>query len=207
MIQWLKRLLLGTPLPAAPPVVRRCQRCEQPQVLHITTTSRTGQLTEAHLCEVCARAVLSEPFPADRRVVERPAEVWVEVERVIISEVHEQQVISFREVEGERRLSFVLGIFEATTIDRILKAMECPRPLTHDAWLSTVVSLGAVVGAACIHEREGDTYFAELRLHHNGQLVHVDVRPSDALGLTLKAGAPFLIADRLLAEVCDPERR
>ena len=104
-------------------------------------------------------------------------------------------------------MSFVLGIFEATTIDRILKRLPCPRPLTHDAWLSTVTFLGAVVQAVCLHDLRENTYFTEVRLHHDGRLVQVDVRPSDGLGLALKAGAPILIADRLLAEVSNPESR
>ena len=207
MIQWLKRLLSGIRLPPASPPVHRCQRCARPQVIHLTTVSRGGELSEAHLCEECARSAVSEPYPQDRRPHARPAEVRVEIERVIISEVHEQQVLVLREVEGERRLSFMLGIFEATAIDRMLKRTSFPRPLTYDAWFSTIASLGATVQAVCIHDLEEGTYFSEVRLQHDGQLVRVDVRPSDALGLALKADAPVLIADRLLDEVSEPESK
>jgi bifunctional DNase/RNase len=203
MIQWLKRRLLGTPVPPASSsaaTVRRCEQCERPQILHITTVNRGGELSEAHLCEECARPVLMQPYPPDTKPVSRAEEVRVEVERVVISEIHDQQVIVLREVEGERRLPFVLGIFEALAVDRALKGVPSPRPLTYDAWLATVAALGAGVQAACIHEFREHTYFAEVRLHRGGELVRMDVRPSDALMLALKAGAPVLIADRLLAE-------
>jgi len=119
--------------------------------------------------------------------------------------VHDQQVLVFREVEGARRLTFVLGIYEATAIDRILKRLGGPRPLTHDAWLGTVTALGAAVEAVCIHDLQEHTYFAEARLRLDGKMVRVDVRPSDGLALALKAKAPFLIVDRLLAENAAPE--
>lgn len=157
-------------------------------------------MSEAHLCEECARSILSEPYPPSRPGSSRLAEVPVEVERVVISEAADHQLVIFREIEGERRLSFVLGIFEATVIDRTLKRLPSPRPLTHDAWLSTIMALGAVVRTVCIHDRRENTYFAESRLDCGGKLVRVDVRPSDGLGLALKAGAPMLITDRLLAE-------
>jgi bifunctional DNase/RNase len=60
------------------------------------------------------------------------------------------------------------------------------------------------VQAACIHDLREQTYVAEVRLDRGGELVQVDVRPSDAVMLALKAGAPMLIADRLLAAPSGP---
>jgi bifunctional DNase/RNase len=167
---------------------------------------RGGEVSEAHLCEECARPVLEQPYPPDTRLVTRSEEVRVEVERVVISEIHDQQVIVFREVEGERRLPFVLGIFEATAADLTLKGVPSPRPLTHDAWLATVAALGAGVQAAFIYDLREQTYFAEVRLDRGGERCRVDVRPSDAVMLALKAGAPILIADRLLVAESGPEQ-
>ncbi len=164
-------------------------------------------MSEVHLCEECARRVFAEPYPEDHQQRPRATEVRVDVQRVIISEIHDQQVLVFREIEGERRLTFVLGIFEATAIDRILKRVVCPRPLTHDAWLATITAIGAVVEAVCIHDLKEHTYFAEVRLRLDGKLVPVDVRPSDGLALALRANAPFLIADRLLAEVAESQNK
>jgi bifunctional DNase/RNase len=95
----------------------------------------------------------------------------------------------------------VCGIFEATAIDRTLKQLPSPRPLTHDAWLCTLAALGASVEAACINELRDQTYFATLHLSRAGDLTKVDMRPSDALHMALKAKAPVLIPESLLAEV------
>jgi bifunctional DNase/RNase len=134
-------------------------------------------------------------------------EVPVEVETVIISEVSDAQIIIFREIGGPRRLSLVLGIYEATTIDRTLKKITSPRPLTHDAWLDTIAALGFKVQTAGVHERQDETYYAILKLMCGQEMYTVDVRPSDALAITLKAGAPFFFTEKVLAEnsVSEPE--
>ena len=51
--------------------------------------------------------------------------VQMELKRIIISEVHDQQVIMLKEVEGDRSFPIVIGIFEATSIDRRVK--KCRR--------------------------------------------------------------------------------
>ena len=71
-----------------------------------------------------------------------PVPVQMELKRIIISEIHDQQVIMLKEVEGERSFPIVIGIFEATSIDRRVKGFEAPRPLTHDLLVGAVEALG-----------------------------------------------------------------
>lgn len=66
----------------------------------------------------------------------------MELKRIIISEIHEQQVIALKEVDGDRSFPIVIGIFEATSIDRRVKGITNPRPLTHDLVASTIESMG-----------------------------------------------------------------
>jgi bifunctional DNase/RNase len=132
-------------------------------------------------------------------------EVRLRLGRVVISEVHEQQVIMLKEVDGERRFYIVIGIFEAVGIDRAYKQLPSPRPLTHDAWLSSLLAVGARVQAVCISGLQEHTYYATLRLQHDGQLIEVDMRPSDAVLMALKANAPLFIPEHLLDEVCWPQ--
>ncbi len=66
--------------------------------------------------------------PRRRASAEREAAVPVhmELKRIIISEIHEQQVILLKEVEGDRNFSIMIGIFEATSIDRRVKRLPSP---------------------------------------------------------------------------------
>ena len=126
----------------------------------------------------------------------------MELRRIIISEIHEQQVIMLREVEGERSFSIMIGIFEATSIDRRVKKMASPRPLTHDLVANVVESLGGELRDIYISELRDHTYYAKLRIRKDGELIEVDCRPSDAIALAVTAKVPIYVAEDVLGEAC-----
>ena len=128
--------------------------------------------------------------------------VQMELKRIIISEVHDQQVVMLKEVEGDRSFPIVIGIFEATSIDRRVKQYHSPRPLTHDLLVSIVESLGAELQDVVISELREHTYYAKLRIRLNGELVEVDSRPSDAIALAVTARVPIYVAEDVIGEAC-----
>ena len=111
--------------------------------------------------------------------------VQMELSRIIISEINDQQVIFLREVEGERSFPILIGLFEATSIDRRVKGENPPRPLTHDLVKSCIEALGGELQDVVIHTLEDHTYYASLRISKDGELVEVDARPSDAVALAV----------------------
>src|SRR6202158_881418 len=132
---------------------------------------------------------------------EAPVPVHMELKRIIISEIHDQQVIMLKEVEGDRSFPIVIGIFEATSIDRRVKGMPSPRPLTHDLVASVVDHLGGELQDIFISDLRDHTYFAKLRIRQNGELIEVDCRPSDAIALAVTAKVPIYVAEDVLGEV------
>jgi bifunctional DNase/RNase len=126
----------------------------------------------------------------------------MELKRIIISEIHEQQVILLREVEGDRNFHIMIGIFEATSIDRRVKGTPSPRPLTHDLVASVIDNLGGELRDIYISELRDHTYYAKLRIRQDGELVEVDSRPSDAIALAVTAKVPIYVAEDVLEEVC-----
>jgi bifunctional DNase/RNase len=126
----------------------------------------------------------------------------MELKRIIISEVHDQQVVMLKEAEGERSFPIVIGIFEATSIDRRVKGMPSPRPLTHDLVASVIENLGGELRDIYISELRDHTYFAKLRIRMNGEMVEVDSRPSDAIALAVTAKVPIYVSEEVLDEVC-----
>ena len=77
--------------------------------------------------------------------------------------------------------------------------------MTHEAWLSTVTALGADVQSACVHDRRDGTYFADIHLSRGGDRLKIDVRPSDALIISLRGSVPFLFSEGLLAAYAGSE--
>ena len=128
--------------------------------------------------------------------------VQMDLRRIIISEIHEQQIILLREVDGERNFSIMIGIFEATSIDRRVKKLPSPRPLTHDLVANVVDSLGGELRDIYISELREHTYFAKLRIRLNGEIVEVDCRPSDAIAIAVTANVPIYVAEDVLEEAC-----
>jgi len=129
----------------------------------------------------------------------------MELKRIIISEVHEQQIIVLREVDGERSFPIVIGIFEATSIDRRVKNIVPPRPLTHDLIVSVIDQLGGDLQDIVISDLQDHTYFAKLRVRKDGELTEIDCRPSDAIAVAVTAKVPIWVAEDVLAETAADE--
>ncbi len=119
--------------------------------------------------------------------------VHMQLSRIIINEINDQQVIYLREVDGERQFPILIGLFEATSIDRRVKKLDAPRPLTHDLLANVVDSLGAELDSVVITELRDHTYFALLRIKQDGELVEIDSRPSDAIAIAVTCDPPLPI--------------
>lgn len=125
----------------------------------------------------------------------------LELARIIITEMNDQQVLILREKEGEKReFPIIIGIFEATTIDRRVKGVTSPRPLTHDLLANSIEMLGGRIKDVLIHQMEHQTFYATLRVEKNGELIEIDARPSDciAIAVSFSPWLPILIDEEIL---------
>lgn len=128
--------------------------------------------------------------------------VQMKLSRIIISEINEQQIIYLREVDGDRQFPILIGIFEATSIDRRVKDYEPPRPLTHDLLVNSIETLGGELDSVVITELKEHTYFANLRVRYEGELIEIDARPSDAIAVavTCKPHLPIYVSEDVLED-------
>ena len=131
--------------------------------------------------------------------------VEMKLTRIIISEINEQQVIYLKEVNGDRQFPILIGIFEATSIDRRVKDNRPPRPLTHDLVVNIVEALGGELDSIVINELKDHTYFARIRVKFDGELIEIDSRPSDAIAVavTCDPHLPIYVSEEVLEEVLD----
>ena len=95
----------------------------------------------------------------------------------------------------------VIGFFEATSIERRVKSLTTQRPLTHDLLANAIDLLGGDLQDIYINELREHTYFAKLRIRHEGEIVEVDSRPSDAIALAVTVDVPIYVADDIIDEV------
>lgn len=127
--------------------------------------------------------------------------VPMRLKKIVISDISDQ-FIFLEEIDGDRLLPIVIGYFEANSIDRRVKHVRSPRPLTHDLLKNTVDSLGGELDSVLISELRDHTYFAQLRVKQDGELVEIDARPSDAIAVavTCDPPLPIYVAEEVLDE-------
>jgi bifunctional DNase/RNase len=124
----------------------------------------------------------------------------MELSRIIISEINDQQVVYLKEVEGHRTFPILIGLFEATSIDRRVKHQQAPRPLTHDLLVAAVELLGGEFQDVVISEIKDHTYYAVLRVLKDGEVVEIDARPSDAIAVavTCEPNLPIYVSEDVI---------
>lgn len=101
---------------------------------------------------------------------------------------------------GARVLPIWIGAQEATSILVAVEGASTPRPLAHDLLRAMAETLGARVERVEVTRIDGGTYYAEVTLAAAGGIHRLDARPSDAIALACRTGAPIFVADAVLAE-------
>jgi bifunctional DNase/RNase len=127
-------------------------------------------------------------------------ETEAELSRIIINETSDQQIIVIKERNGERSFPIVIGIVEIFAIDRRLKGIKPPRPLTHDLLASVIEGLGAKVEKIVINDLRNHTFYAKIFLTLDGRTVEIDSRPSDAIAISTATNAPIYVAEHVFEE-------
>ncbi len=125
-------------------------------------------------------------------------EVPAEIAKTIINEEIDQQVIVLREKGSEQRsFPVVIGMSEIFAIDRRMKGIALPRPLTHDLLEQVIEQMGGVVQKVVISDLRDHTFFAEIHVQQNGDTVKIDSRPSDAIALLAGLNVPLFVEDHV----------
>jgi len=131
-------------------------------------------------------------------------DIRMELSRVIITELGDQQMIFLREVDGDRSFPIMIGTNEAIAIDRRLKGIETPRPMTHDLLADVIEKLGARIQKIVVSELRSHTFIAKLQLVTASGTVEIDSRPSDAIAVGVACDTPIYVAGEVLDTVLNP---
>lgn len=130
-------------------------------------------------------------------------EVRMDLARIVISDTSDQQIIVLQERAGKRQFPIVIGPTEAYAIDRRVKQIPTPRPLTHDLLANVIRDLDGDLEKIVIHDLRDHTFYAKLVIRHGGELLEVDSRPSDAIALGVASDVPIYVEEGVLRQVGD----
>jgi len=126
--------------------------------------------------------------------------VEVRVQSLALDRTTSSPVVILQELEGERVLPIWIGPAEASAIAMQLADMPVPRPFTHDLLCSLLKGLGGDLNRVIITRVEKSTYYAEMIVRRNGEVISLDARPSDSIAVALRVDARIFADDDLLEE-------
>jgi len=124
--------------------------------------------------------------------------IEVRVAHLGVDQATKSPVVLLREKDGERVLPIWIGPAEASAIAMEMQGIKAQRPMTHDLLRHVIVGLGGELRRVTITTVRDNTYFAELLLQRDADMVQVDARPSDSIALALRLHAPIFTTDDLL---------
>lgn len=109
-------------------------------------------------------------------------------------------IIVLRAEELARLLVMEIGLLEGRAIAMEAEGVKPARPLTHDLMHQFIQGLGARVAHVRIRDYQEQTFLAGVVLErHDGTQTEFDARPSDAIAIALRAGAPIYANEEVMA--------
>jgi len=124
--------------------------------------------------------------------------VEVTVDSIRVSLMTQHRVVVLKETDSDRYLPIWIGPFEADAITIQLQGVQVPRPLTHDLLKSFIHELGIKVSHVLVSELRNDTFYAQIVIDVDGDSMEIDSRPSDAIALAVRVGAPIFVSEQVM---------
>ena len=114
--------------------------------------------------------------------------------------VGKQPIVLLKAVDSNKFLPIWIGHPEAAAILMRLQGASTPRPMTHDLLVDILGEVETKCTQVAVTELRDNTFFATITLVANGREIEIDSRPSDALALAVRSGAPIYAAEDVIAE-------
>jgi len=143
------------------------------------------------------------PVAAGRPRKEQRAMIEVTLEDVVVRVeadggdlprvVHPLRIVLLRERDGERLLPIWVGAPEGDALALHHGGASTPRPLTIDLSVRMLELAGARVDRVHVSSLRDNTFYGVIALRVGDEVHDVDARPSDALNLAVRVGAPITV--------------
>ncbi len=132
--------------------------------------------------------------------------VEMEVHGITLDPTTQMPIVVLKSKEDENTiLPIWIGAFEANGIAMRLQEVEPPRPMTYELLKEVITQMGGTVERVVINDLRDGTYYAELYINQGNNTLVIDSRPSDAINLALRFGAPIFVAEHVLEQSKLPE--
>ncbi|NPA32057.1 MAG: bifunctional nuclease family protein [Aquificae bacterium] len=132
--------------------------------------------------------------------------VEMEVHGITLDPTSQMPIVVLKSKEDETViLPIWIGAWEANSIAMKLQGVEPPRPMTYDLLKNIITEMGGNVERVVISDLRNHTYFAEIYINQGNNTLVIDSRPSDAINLALRFGAPIFTTPEVLEKSAIPQ--
>lgn len=104
-------------------------------------------------------------------------------------------IIILKDLTNQHSLPIWVGTFEAQAIAYGINGGGLPRPLPYDIMKEILTKFDLKLKRIIVSDLRDNTFYAIIELVKNGQVIQLDSRPSDAIALAVRVGAPIMVAD------------
>lgn len=104
------------------------------------------------------------------------------------------------EVKGNRRLPIIIGMFEAQAIAIEIENITPNRPMTHDLFKTFATEFDYDIQEILISDLKEGVFYAKIICTNDNKIVEIDSRPSDAIAIGLRFGAPIFTQEPIMSE-------
>src|ERR1700680_2343814 len=125
-------------------------------------------------------------------------EVEMTIRGLLMDPVSNMPIVVLKDVGGDTVLPVWVVVYEANAIALEMEKVSTPRPMTHDLIKNVLTGLETQVHKVVVTELREDTFYAVIWLERSGEVISIDLRPSDALALALRVDCPFFLAELVL---------
>ncbi|HSQ78410.1 MAG TPA: bifunctional nuclease family protein [Nitrospirota bacterium] len=128
--------------------------------------------------------------------------MWVQmnVNTILFDSRNSSYIVVLKDETGKKVLPIWIGAAEGNSIAMAIGNVKPERPLTHDLIVSIFDRLEIEIARVVISDLIENTFYASLYLLHNNKEFHIDSRPSDAIAVAVRIGAPVFVAEEVLAK-------
>ena len=124
--------------------------------------------------------------------------IQMKVKGLMLDPTTDAPIVVLKDIDGSLFLPIWIGVLEANAIAISMEDVKVPRPMTHDLYVNTLRSLGAVIERIEVHTLIASTFYARIRLRIDGQEKVIDARPSDSIAIALRTGADIFVGKTVL---------
>ncbi len=124
--------------------------------------------------------------------------IEMNVQGITLDPMTNMPIVVLKGKDTDHVLPIWIGVFEANAIAMQLEGITRPRPMTHDLVNNIIDTLNGIVEYIHIHDLKDNTYYAEITIKTQTGQVKIDSRPSDAINIALRSGAPIFVSEEVL---------